>query len=272
MRLATLFTLFTLSSLFIGASALADVGKGIELLNAGDVSGAAAEFAASYEFGDGEGAFYLGRLFELGLGTDKDEMRAANLYSAGAEAGSTNAKLRLGLMYHEGRVLLRDYVEGTRLVCAAADAGNVDGQFNCGLAYQIGRGVGVDADHAVSYWKAAAEQNNVPALNFLGQHYADADDSIAAAEYFKRAADLGNAAGMYGYASLIGAGDTSDMVNAYAYASLAVVRGHPEAGALRDELEAAMSPENVLAAQAVAKTWTETRISEATAAEALVSE
>lgn len=269
MRLATFFTI---SSLFIGTSALADVGKGIELLNAGDVSGAAAEFAASYESGDGEGAFYLGRLFELGLGTDKDEMRAANLYSAGAEAGSTNAKLRLGLMYHEGRVLLRDYVEGTRLVCEAADAGNVDGQFNCGLAYQIGRGVAVDADQAVSYWKAAAEQDSVPALNFLGQHYADADDSSTAGEYFKRAADLGNAAGMYGYASIMAAGDAPDMVTAYAYASLAVVRGHPDAGTLRDELEAAMSTEDVLAAQAAAKVWTESRIAEATPAEALVSD
>ncbi len=269
MRLARILTI---TSLFLGTSALADVDKGVALLNAGDVSGAAAEFAASYDAGEGEGAFYLGRLFELGLGTDKDEMRAANLYSAGAEAGSSNAQLRLGLMYHEGRVLLRDYVEGTRLICEAADAGNVDGQFNCGLAYQMGRGVDANADQAVSYWKAAAEQSNVAALNFLGQHYLDADDGATAAEYFKRAADLGNAAGMYGYASIIGAGDAPDLVNAYAYASLAVVRGHPDAGGFRDELEAQMSPEDVLAAQAAAKAWTEARIAESTsAADALVS-
>jgi len=259
-------------TLFLGTAALADVEKGIELLNAGDVSGAAAEFALSYEAGDGEGAFYLGRLFELGLGTDQDEMRAANLYSAGAEGGSSNAKLRLGLMYHEGRVLLRDYVEGTRLICAAADAGNVDGQFNCGLAYQLGRGVSADPDEAVSYWEQAAQTNNVPAINFLGQAYLDSGDNTAAAEFFKQSADLGNAAGMFGYAAIIGAGAAPDLVNAYAYASLAVVRGHPDAGAFRDGLEAQMSQDEVLAAQAAAKNWTEARIAEATAAEALISE
>lgn len=261
----------TFSAVFLATSALADVDKGIELLNAGDVSGAAAEFAASYEAGDGEGAFYLGRLFELGLGTDKDEMRAANLYSAGAEAGSGHAKVRLGLMYHEGRVLLRDYVEGTKLICEAADAADVDGQFNCGLAYQTGRGVDADMDKAVSYWEAAAQVGNIPAINFLGQQYLDSGDMIAAAEFFKQSADLGNAAGMYGYASILGAG--TDLVNAYAYASLAVVRGHPEAGALRDTLEGTMEPQDVLAGQAAAKIWTETRIAQAaTAAESLVSE
>ena len=259
-------------ALFVATSAFGDVDKGIELLNAGDVSGAAKQFADSYEAGDGEGAFYLGRLFELGLGTDKDEMRAANLYSAGADAGSSNAKLRLGLMYHEGRVLLRDYIEGTRLICEAADAGNVDAEFNCGLAYKTGRGVDADMEIAVRYWEQAAKAGNVPAINFLAQYYQDAGEQQKAADLFKHSADLGNAAGMFGYASIIGAGETPDLVNAYAYASLAVVRGHPDAGAFRDELEARMTSQDVLAAQAAAKAWTEARIAKAsTAADALVS-
>lgn len=244
----------------------ADVSNGIELLNAGDVSAAATEFAAAYEAGDGEGAFYLGRLFELGLGTEQDEMRAANLYSAAAETGSIRAQARLGLMYHEGRILLRDYVEGTRLICAAADAGDADGQLNCGLAYQVGRGVDADEAVAMTYWQKSAEQDNVLAINLLGQTSLENGDLAAAVNYFKQAADLGNAGGMYEYAKLLSVGSAPDNISAYSYASLAIVRGLTDAITLRDALEAEMSSADVLAGQAAARDWTQARILEENAA------
>ena len=259
MRLFGLFSACGMSVLLSTAS-YADVAAGIDFLNAGDVSAAAEEFAASYEAGEPEGAFYLGRLFELGLGTEKDEMRAANLYSAAADAGSAKAQARLGLMYHEGRVLLRDYVEGTRLLCAAADAGDADGLLNCGMAYQLGRGVAVDQDKATELWKQSAAQNNVLAINVLGQTALDNGDLSGAVGYFKQAADLGNAGGMYEYAKLLSVGANPDMVQAYAYANLAVVRGLTEALQFRDNLEAQMTPEDILAGQTAARAWTEERI------------
>jgi TPR repeat protein len=240
--------------------AAADVAQGVELLNAGDVSGAATEFAAAYEGGDSEGAFYLGRLFELGLGTEQDEMRAANLYAAAAEGGSTKAQVRLGLMYHEGRVLLRDYEEGTRLLCEAADAGDADGQLNCGLAYRAGRGVGADDARALSYWQRAADQGNILAMNVLGQAALASGNIEQAAVYLKQSADLGNAGGMFEYAKLLMIGATPDPVTAYSYANLAVVRGLADAGVLRDEIEAQLSAEQVAAGQAMARAWTEARI------------
>ncbi|WP_341368894.1 tetratricopeptide repeat protein [Yoonia sp. BS5-3] len=241
-------------------SAFADVPTGVEMLNDGDVSGAATEFATAYESGDADGAFYLGRLFELGLGTERDEMRAANLYSAAAEGGSAKAQVRLGLMYHEGRVLLRDYVEGTRLLCAAADAGDPDGQLNCGLAYRAGRGVDVDDAIALTYWQQAAAQGNILAMNVLGQTALSAGNLEQAAEHLKQSADLGNAGGMYEYAKLLMVVDTPDPVTAYSYANLAVVRGLADAGVLRDEIEAQLSAEEIVEGQALARDWTESRI------------
>ncbi|EBA11186.1 tetratricopeptide repeat protein [Roseobacter sp. CCS2] len=253
-------------SSLLTVSASADVAQGVELLNAGDVSGAATEFAAAYEAGDGEGAFYLGRLFELGLGTEQDEMRAANLYSAAAEGGSAKAQVRLGLMYHEGRILLRDYVEGTRLLCAAADAGDADGQLNCGLAYRAGRGVAPDDVRALSYWQQAADQGNILAMNVLGQTALNSGNIEQAAVHLKQSADLGNAGGMYEYAKLLMIGAESDPVTAYSYANLAVVRGLADAGVLRDEIEAQLTAEQVVAGQELARTWTEERILEENAA------
>lgn len=246
--------------LALAGSAAADVAAGVEKLNAGDVKGAAADFAAAYDAGDAEGAFYLGRLFELGLGTERDEMRAANLYSAAAEKGSLRAKTRLGLMYHEGRVLLRDYTEGTRLLCEAADGGDADGQLNCGLALQAGRGVAADEAKAISYIEKSATQGNILAMNVLGQHYVAKGDTDKAATYLKDAAERGNGLAMFEYARLLGQGDSPDDIGAYTYASLAVVRGIPAAADYLNTLEARMSAEDVLAAQAAAKAWTAAKI------------
>ncbi|MCF2873049.1 sel1 repeat family protein, partial [Octadecabacter sp. G9-8] len=176
---------------------MADVSDGVELLESGDVAGAAASFAQAYEAGDGEGAFYLARLFELGLGTEADASRAANLYAASAELGSVRGQLRLGLMYHEGRVLLRGYVEGTRLICAAADAGLAEAQLNCGLSYQTGRGVEEDVVRAREYWELAAAQDNIAALNVLGQSALSDGDVNTAQTRFSTAAEAGNPVAMF---------------------------------------------------------------------------
>ena len=250
----------------IAGAAFADVAGGLEKLNAGDVASAAAEFATAYDNGEADGAFYLGRLFELGLGTDQDEMRAANLYAAAAEKGSAKAKARLGLMYHEGRVLLRDYAEGTRLLCEAADMGDPDGQLNCGLALQAGRGIAADEAKGLTYIEKAADGGSVLALNVLAQHHLGKGETDKAAAYLKDAAERGNALAMFEYARILADGANPDLIGAYTYASLSVVRGLPAAGELLDTLEAQMSPEDVTAAQTAAKEWTAQRVAEAEAA------
>ncbi|MHA3915147.1 tetratricopeptide repeat protein [Halovulum sp. GXIMD14793] len=240
-----------------------DVAGGLALLNDGDVSSAAQAFAEAYDAGEADGAFYLGRLFEMGLGTEQDEMRAANLYAAGAEKGSSRAQARLGLMYHEGRVLLRNYAEGTRLLCAAAAAGDPDGQLNCGLALQAGRGIDKDEQRGLALIEQAAGQGSVLALNVLGQHYLSRGDTEAAAKHLLNAADRGNALAMYEYARVEASKAAPDDETAYMYASLAVVRGLPAAGTLLDELEARMTAEAVAGAQDKARAWTEARVAEA---------
>ena len=124
-----------------GTAAFADIDTGLAALDGGDVATAASEFQASFEAGEGNGAFYLGRLFEFGLGTDVDMSRAANLYAAGAEKGSILAMNRLGLLYLEGTTLLRDYAEAGRYFCQAADLGDQNGELNCALMLKEGKGI-----------------------------------------------------------------------------------------------------------------------------------
>jgi TPR repeat protein len=244
----------------LAGAAFANVDEGLVLLQQGDASGASAQFAAAFEGGDAAGAFWLGRMFELGIGAAPDPMRAANLYGAAAEGGDPAGQLRLGLMYHEGTVLLRDYVEGSRLICAAAEGGLSDAQVACGLAHEAGRGVDTDSALAQQLWATAAGAGNVAAMNLLGAAALRSEDVAGAREWFAQSADAGNAVGMVETARLLEAADEPDLIEAYALASLAVVRAHPDAGVLRDRIESQLSAAEVTQAQARAREWTQAQM------------
>lgn len=247
-----------------GSVANADIETGLAALDTGDVATAAAEFQSSFEAGDGDGAFYLGRLFEFGLGTDADLSRAANLYAAGAGIGSVLAMNRLGLLYLEGTTLLRDYPEAARLFCASADAGDATGQLNCALMLKNGRGVDANPARAVAYFEQAAHQGNIAARNLLGQIFATGDgvsaDPERARALFMQTALEGNAIGLFELAKSFAV--EGDLVQAYAYANLAAVRQHQEAWTLREDLETQMTTEQINAGQEQAKVWTAARIAE----------
>ncbi len=257
-----------LSTLFISSAPLfADVQAGLDLLDAGDVAGAATSFQEAFEAGDGEGAFYLGRLFEFGVGVDADLARASNLYAAASNAGSVNAMNRLGLLYLEGTTLLKDYSAAQEQFCKAADAGDANGQLNCALLVRDGRGGEADADLAIKHLEAAAAQDNIAATNVLALMYSQGEDVPLdlgkAQELFAQTADLGNAMGLFELAKIHGTaqdGQAVDLVKAYSFANLAAVRQMPEAIAYRDELEALMDSAQILVAQKMSQDWTQERI------------
>lgn len=258
---------FCFSLVAFTSGVFADTEAGLSALSAGDVATAAAEFEQSYAAGDGDGAFYLGRLFEFGLGTDVDMNRAASLYAAAAEKGSVDAMNRLGLMYLEGTTLLRDYAQAAEYFCAAAELGDANGQLNCALMLREGKGVEMDAARALELLEASAVQDVVAAQNILGQILMEGDgvdpDPARALELFSATANVGNAMGLYELARAFAdplREDGADLVQAYSYANLAAVRGHVSAAELRDALEAEMSPADVTAAQALSQSWTAERL------------
>jgi TPR repeat protein len=142
----------TIAVCTLGATpVLADIEAGIAALEQSDVETAARQFQASFEGGNPDGAFYLGRMFELGLGTEPNLTRAAELYMAAASQDSALALNRLGLMYFNGEVVIRDYVQGADYICRAAEKGEINAQFSCGAAYNEGKGVEKDLSKARDY-------------------------------------------------------------------------------------------------------------------------
>ncbi|MCZ7471010.1 hypothetical protein M0412_20110 [Agrobacterium sp. O3.4] len=58
------------------SSAQANAAEGVKLLDGGDIPGSVKQFEAGFEAGEANGAFYRGRLFEIGIGTNQDMGRA----------------------------------------------------------------------------------------------------------------------------------------------------------------------------------------------------
>lgn len=244
-------------------SSSANVSKGLEHLENNDASSAAKEFSNAFDAGDADGAFYLGRMSELGIGLKPDLTRAVALYKAGAEKGSSLSKNRLGLMHLSGQGALQDFELGAKLICEAADGGDANAQFNCGNLHLQGKGVTKDKKTAVSYFEKASEQNHIAAQNFLGLAHLKGEgvqvSSKKANEQFQRTADAGNPLGMFQLAEYFADADNEghkDLEKSHMYFNLAASNGHPGAAARRDEVQAQMTPEALVRAQKMAREWT----------------
>lgn len=242
-------------------AALADIPTGVTALEKGDVETAAKEFQNSFDTGDADGAFYLGRMFELGLGTNPDISQASELYKVAAAKDSALAQNRLGLMYFDGQTVIRDYAKGAELICKAADAGEANAQFNCGAAYGDGKGVDKDPAKAMEYWQKASDQGHIAATNFLGLAYKNGDgvavDAAKSFQLFMVTAEQGNPMGLFEAAVALdtGLGTEADKLKAYTYANIAAARAHPEAPDLRDRIEAQLTSDEVNQAQKAAREW-----------------
>ena len=223
---------------------------------------AAQLFGKAFEGGASDGAFYLGRMLELGIGGGKADMAGAIvLYKKGSDKGSPLAKNRLGMLHLNGLGVLQDYETGAKMVCDAADQGDANGQFNCALVHSEGRGVKKDPKKAVSYLKKATAQNHIGAKNVLAQAYITGNgvkaDQKKALELFQQTASQGNPVGLFslGQAYTLGIGIEKDLIKAHAYFNLAATRQHPEALQARQQIERQLKPEQVVKAHRIARAW-----------------
>lgn len=249
------------AALLCAAPVFADIAAGVAALEKNDPVTAAKAFQAEFDAGNADGAFYLGRMYELGLGTNPDLVQASALYKLGANKNSPMALNRLGLMYLDGQTVIRDFQKGAELICKAADLGESNAQFNCGASYADGRGVAKDPVKALEYWQKATDQNHIAATNYVALAHKQGSgvevDAAKAFELFLKTAEEGNAMGLYEVALALetGSGVDADISRAYTYANIAAARSHPDAPALRDRLEAKLTPEEVTTAQIAARDW-----------------
>ena len=114
------------------------------------------------------GQFVVGKCFEAGWNSARDDAQAVRLYSLAAEQGHAHAQNRLGSMFEEGRGVAQDDAEAVRLWRLAAAQGHAHAQFNLGSMFDDGRGVAQDHAEAVRLYRLAAAQGIADAYSCLG--------------------------------------------------------------------------------------------------------
>jgi|TARA_R110000850_G_scaffold94971_1_gene199885 TPR repeat protein len=237
------------------------IKQGLEALEAQDFALASEEFSSAFDEGDPDGAFYLGRMLELGVGSSPNLQAAVGLYIAGSAKGSAASKNRLGVLHVQGNGVLQDYEQGAALVCEAADLGDVNGAYNCGSLTLEGRGVAQDEAKAYDWFRKAADMGHLGAKNAYANAMIEGkyveQDVAGAVALFQQTAAEGNPVGLYalGQSFAVGLGVDQDLVKAHSYFNLASALGHPQAAGARAALEKQMSSEDVKLAQQRAKAW-----------------
>jgi len=243
-------------------AAAASVNEGLDALNKKQFEVAAKQFSESFDKGDADGGFYLGRMLELGVGSKPNPAGALLLYKAAAEKKSAKAMNRLGLMHYRGELgVLQDQDTAKKFLCGAADAGDKDAQFNC--AELIASAVPADGDMkpALAYYEKAAAQNHIGALNTVAMIYKAGKgvkpDLDKARKYFEDTASRGNPIGLFelGLMNERGAPMTKNLAKAHLYYNLANARQHPDAAAALQRVSPQMASEDVARAQAEARGW-----------------
>ena len=98
-----MFKLAAIIVLCASAHALADIEKGRDLMEAGDYAGAMAEFLPAARSGNADAEELIGVMYALGLGVERDDVRAFEWYLRSSLKGHPGAQSGIGWYYEVGR-------------------------------------------------------------------------------------------------------------------------------------------------------------------------
>ncbi|MCY4141250.1 MAG: tetratricopeptide repeat protein [Rhodobacteraceae bacterium] len=264
----------------IGSVVAADRIAGIAALNRGDHAAALREFRPLAEQGDATARFYLGNMYDHGLGVAEDDQVAASLYREAAEQGDVLAQFYLGLMYADGSGVPEDSRQAYTWIRRAAEQGLADARNRLGHMYFHGEGVHVDHLQAYAWFSIAATQGNRDARRArnnvrkfmtrdevaeiqrdlevtykkgVGIGNAKHDREVVA--WYHKAAEKGDVDAKYhlGLIYFDGNGVPENYVQAFCWLELAALQGDVEAGRLRDIVQSRMTRKQVADARKLSR-------------------
>ena len=137
----------------------------------------------------------LGRLYEQGLGTQKNPSEAFRYFSLADEQGYDMALLPLGNMLLNGSGARRDRTRAIEYFKRAAAKGVIEAHYSLGMMYERGWGTSSNLYLASQHYHEAAIQGNANAQNALGYLYRRGSgvpqDFVEAVRWYRLAADQG---------------------------------------------------------------------------------
>ena len=123
--------------------------------------------------------FYMGMLYDMGLGVAANANIAVYWYKKAAEKGNQHAQHNLAVAYANGDGIAHNMHHALIWWKRAAKQGNTDSQYNLGIIYATGnKQVQQDLLKAEKWWRMAAISGDAMAQYNLGTLYANGEEKV----------------------------------------------------------------------------------------------
>ncbi|MDB5805816.1 MAG: repeat, subfamily [Betaproteobacteria bacterium] len=216
-----------LLALLFGAACHAYAGAGIDAYNRGDWDRAWRALEGQAQGGDTFAQYYVGKMYQGGLGRPADASRALYWYSQAASKGHAEARVALASLRDSSTVAPASAAPSSgaplravssvpcdpnrlALLGVRSDEGDGESALELGLLQESSACGEPDYGMAARYYKKAAERNLPQAQNNLGALYYEGkgveQDYAAAQRLYGQAAEAGHAVAQYNLALMIGQG------------------------------------------------------------------
>ncbi len=183
------------------------------------------------EQGDAAACTLVGRIYDEGLGVNRDQVIAARWYAQGAKLGDVESAFALGVMMAEGRGVDKDHVAAGEMFERAAMKQHALANYNLALLFLSGVGKPENPYRAAQHLAFAAQKGVAAAQYDLATLYQKGHgvqpDAFEASRWLRRAAEQGMPEAEYDYAVVLlkGYGLNADMPRAIDYLKSAAGKG-----------------------------------------------
>lgn len=201
----------------------------------------------------------LGSLYYSGIGTQKNIVKAIEMFDKSAQLGNGEAAINLAFIYLTSVPNASDK-KIVDLLKQAAQTGNITATYMMGYAYYRGYVVSKDFHKAFELFNQAAVSYD-EAQYELAQRYINAEGTPRnygnAVKFLKQAALQGHVKSMNELGNILAEGTAyqKNEYQAYIWFNIASVYGIEESAQKRDFLEKKLKIEEILQAQAAAETF-----------------
>lgn len=189
------FTSLLLCSVLMAGSVSAGLLEGVKFFDNKDYENALAEFTYLSEEGDPMAVYYLGRMYDEGLGVESNKEKALQYYQTADAAQNAAASAQLGKMMIAGEGITKNPKLGIEFLKKAAYAGNIDAFYELGNMYENGTSVDKNMTYAFGFYFMAALRGDARSQLAIARSYLNGSgvpqDYENAVKWYARSANQG---------------------------------------------------------------------------------
>lgn len=160
-----------LGTTLISTAAFAGLNQAIVAYDSGQYPKAMEEFSYLADEGDGTALYYMGHIYEKGLGVEADKEKALDFYKRADTAGHEGATATLARLIMENPDIQDNTAIGLELLKKTAYNGNADALYELGELYTKGDKVEKEYTYAFGYYLMAALKGDKRAQHKLSFAY-----------------------------------------------------------------------------------------------------